>query len=265
MIFSFSTLIGLPALASVYGFGIEPNFPVLEQYDLVLDDFPETMTAIQISDLHFSKCTSLYKKVAEKVNSASADFLFITGDLVENRTYLPECLKWLKTLQYKKQAFFCPGNWEVWSKTLEDELTDKLNEIGIKTLSNEGVKIQWQGGRFFLAGIDDAFYSVARPKKALLGQPKDCCTIVISHAPCVIHRLNDFRVDLLLSGHTHGGQVRVPFIGALKTPPGSAEFQIGFYKVGSIKMYVNRGIGTSILPVRVFCPPEITLFRISGR
>jgi len=265
ILLSFSAIFGIPAAASVYGFGIEPNIPVVEKHDLALPDFPGGMTAVQISDLHFKGRSSLYDRVTKKVNAIEADFIFITGDLVEKQEHLPECLQWLKTLRCRRQAFFCPGNWEVWSKTLENALFDKLDKIGIRSLCNEGLTIPWQSGRFFLAGIDDAFYSVADPKRALADQPGDCCTLVISHAPCVIHRLEKFRVDLLLCGHTHGGQVRIPFVGALKTPPGSSTFQSGFYHSGSITMYVNRGIGTSILPVRVFCPPEITLFRITGK
>ncbi|MHA1568620.1 MAG: metallophosphoesterase, partial [Alphaproteobacteria bacterium] len=122
--------------------------------------------------------------------------------------------------------------------------------------------IDWADGRFYLAGIDDAFYGVAKPADAFREQPENTCTIVLSHAPCVVNRLDAYRADLVLAGHTHGGQVRLPYLGALRTPPGSGKYECGLYQLEAMKLYVNRGIGTSILPVRFLCPPEITHFTL---
>ncbi|MBZ0271227.1 metallophosphoesterase [bacterium] len=254
----FAAILGPPALAGAYAFTIGPRRVVATDIEVRIPGLPGPLDAIQISDFHFWGVTGREEEVARIVNATNPTYLFITGDLVEDADLLDECLAWIATLRYRKQAYFCTGNWEHWNKTIDSDLRARLDRIGVTMMVNEGRAIEHAGGAFWLAAIDDAFYGVPRPDTALDTRPPELPAIVLSHAPCVVHRLGNRRADLVLSGHTHGGQVRVPFFGALKTPPGSAEFQQGMYEIGSTRLYVNRGIGTSILPVRINCPPEVT-------
>ncbi len=247
-----------------YGFGIEPQRPVAESVGLKLDNFPGSLRAVHISDLHMHQKNRFMARVAKLVNSFNPDFIFLTGDLVEHKNELPVCIEWLKELKCKFCTYFVPGNWEHWSGTLRSGLISTLELIGIRTLNNYGETIDWNGGKIYIAGIDCVYCGRPEPGKAFKARPKDICTIALSHAPLGVEHLIPFNPDLVLSGHTHGGQVRVPGIGALKTPPASGRYEQGLYKVGSTKLYVNRGIGTSIYPVRFLCPPEVTFLVITG-
>jgi predicted MPP superfamily phosphohydrolase len=260
-----AVFVGTTAGLGGYAFWLCPAFPVREAHSFVIPNFPGRLSLVQISDLHYRPSGALWPRVTRLVNEAQADFIVITGDLTETAALLPDALEWLKTLRCHERIYFCPGNWDHWSNNLKSGLRERLQEIGIRLLDNEGETIDWQGGQFFLAGIDDAFYGQAKPQQALQDRATGLATIVISHAPCVVYRLESAAVGLVLSGHTHGGQVRLPWWGALMTPPGSAKFQQGEYQFGAMRLYVNRGIGNSILPVRFLCSPEVTQLWISGK
>jgi len=264
-IVSLATAFGPPLLFSVYGVGIEPYAPKVDRVTLSLSDFPGTLRAVHLSDLHMHRENRLMARVLDWTNAFNADFIFLTGDLVGREKKLPACLQWIAKLKCKRCVYFVPGNREHWSGTLKNGLESKLLSIGVRTLNNAGEIIEWHDGNFFLTGIDDAYYGSPRPKQAFAGQPDGICTIMLSHSPVGVRLIKQFRCDLVLAGHTHGGQVRIPGIGAVETPPGSGPFEQGLYQVASTQLYVNRGIGTSIIPIRFRCPPEVTYLTIQGK
>ena len=258
-------VLGAPAAGSIYSFGIEPGIPVVEEVSLPLFLFPGSLHAVQISDLHMKGPSRLYEKVLLQIQELKPDIIFITGDLVDDEEHLDFCLEWIDRLPKGKGIYFSPGNWEHWSGTWASGLREKLETIGVHTLYNEGRVIQHNDGEFFLAGIDDAYYGQPQIFKALAGQSSDLCTILLSHSPLGINHIGLLAVDLVLSGHTHGGQFRLPWIGSTVTPPGSGPYDMGLYQVKGKWLYVNRGIGTSIIPIRFLCRPEVTSFRIEQR
>jgi len=154
--------------------------------------------------------------------------------------------------------------WEHRTGTLKNGLEEKLKDVGIKLLINSGEIIDLPNGAFFLAGIDDAYHGSPNAVKAFKGRKRELSSIVLSHSPLGINYVSPLKPDLILSGHTHGGQIQVPFWGAIHTPPGSGKFVQGLYEINQIKMYVNRGIGTSIIPIRFMCSPEVTFLQVSG-
>lgn len=253
---------GPPLLGSIYGFGIEPQIPEVEKVTLSLRGFPGKLRAVHISDLHIHRENSLMTRVADLIREFEPDCIFLTGDLVESDSETDICLHWLSKLEAKSGIFFAPGNWEHWSGSLENNLSQKLASIGITTLCNSGRIIKWGDGQWFLSGIDDAYYGSPDIERALENRPERTCTVLLSHAPVGAYLAQWLKCDLVLSGHTHGGQVRLPWIGAIKTPPGSGPFEAGLYHLRNTKLYVNRGIGTSIFPGRLFCPPEVTYLTI---
>lgn len=259
-----ASVLGLSFIGSAYGFGVEPRRAVVDSITFSLPDFPGTMRAVHLSDIHFRGASRFMERVANLANSFNPDIIFLTGDLVNHPKYLQGCMDWITELRCKSGIYFVLGNWEHWTGTLDDHLISKLDSIGVKTLYNSGELIDWMGGHFYLAGLDDPFSGLPRPKKAFRYQPNDVCTIVLCHAPIGVYMLRPVRSDLVLSGHTHGGQVRIPGLGAIRTPPGSGEFEQGIYRVAKSLLYVNRGIGTSVLPIRFLCPPEITHMTIKG-
>jgi uncharacterized protein len=245
-------------LGASYGVGIERNMPKVERISFRLPDFPGELRAVHLSDLHMHADNRLMRKSRELSDSFDPEFIFLTGDLVEDTKELPACLEWISALKHRHAVYFVPGNWEHWSKTLANNLVRDLGSIGVRTLQDSGEIIDWKGGKFFLAGIDDYYYGRPKPDLAFKQQPKGVTTILLSHSPMAIQLGRVYRCDLVLAGHTHGGQVRIPGIGAVKTPPGSGPYQAGLYTVGPTKLYVNRGIGTSTVPIRILCPPEVT-------
>jgi hypothetical protein len=253
---------GPPLLASIYGFGIEPQIPEVEQVTLSLRGFPGKLRAVHISDLHIHRENRLMTRVADLIREFEPDCIFLTGDLVESDSETDICLHWLSGLEAKAGIYFAPGNWEHWSGSLENNLSQKLASIGVKTLFNSGRIMNWGDGHWFLGGIDDAYYGSPDIKRALEGRPERTCTVLLSHSPVGAYLTQSYRCDLVLSGHTHGGQVRLPRYGAIKTPPGSGPFEMGLYHLRRTKLYVNRGIGNSVFPIRLFCPPEVTYLTI---
>lgn len=255
-------LIGLPLLVIVSMTLIEPNIIAIENIDIELKNFPGRIRAVQLSDLHMHGRTDFMKRVQRKIADLKPEYIFLTGDLVDDKNDLLPCLEFLKRLPPCKGIFFVPGNWEHWSGTWQDGLKDQLEKIGVTVLINEGHEISVGEGRFYLAGIDDSLAGSPNLDQILRERIGDTCTILLSHAPVIADRLDGAGVDLILTGHTHGGQIRLPFIGALRTPPGSGIHQAGFYRSGKTLLYVNRGLGLSVIPCRLFCPPEITSFLI---
>lgn len=261
---SLSILFGLPGISAGYGFGIEPYMVKTHEIDIRIKGFNTSLKAVHLSDLHMSSVNARMKKVTELTNRYDADYIFLTGDLVDKKENLNRCLDWLTTLKCRNQIFFVAGNWEHWSGTIKENLDEKLREIGISMLFNAGTVIEHKNFSFFLAGTDDAFSGSPRPLKTFSTCPENMHRILLSHSPVGVQIGTSFNCCLVLAGHTHGGQVRLPFYGPLWTPPGSGGFDRGLYQVGDTQMYVTSGIGMSLVPVRFFCPPEVAWIRISG-
>ena len=131
-----TSIFGPPLVVSTYGFGFEPFIPKIEHVTITLLDFPKALQAIHISDLHMKSDGRFMSKIRNIINSFEPDFIFITGDLVENKEEIQICQRWIDALKCKYGIFFVPGNWEHWSGTLNDDLASKLESIGVQTLNN---------------------------------------------------------------------------------------------------------------------------------
>jgi hypothetical protein len=151
----------------------------------------------------------------------------------------------------------------------EKEVTAALRDHGITVLRNSSVPIERSGGRFWLAGIDDPVWGHPYPELAIppaIRNVPDEPVVLLCHAPDYADQLLKDpigrSISLMLSGHTHGGQVRLPVLGALELPELGKKYVEGLFRLGNTQLYVNRGIGTIGLPFRFNCPPEITLFTL---
>jgi len=134
-----------------------------------------------------------------------------------------------------------------------------LGRAGVQVLVNEGVTIQHGRHSIYLAGIDSARAGTPSPETAFRNRRGDITTIVALHEPDFIDQLVPrYPVDLQLSGHSHGGQVRLPVVGPLILPPMGAIYDMGLYRVGAAQVYTTRGIGTIHVNARLNCPPEVT-------
>jgi predicted MPP superfamily phosphohydrolase len=153
-------------------------------------------------------------------------------------------------------VFAVLGNWEHWQPPAAAR--EELARSGVTLLTNEGRLI---APGIWLAGVDDALAGNPDPDRALRDAPPGAFRIAIFHSPVAFDDMAS-RIDLALAGHTHGGQVRAPFLPPLWLPPGSGRFVAGWYESGKARMYVSRGVGTSIVDVRFACRPEVAIIRI---
>jgi predicted MPP superfamily phosphohydrolase len=134
-----------------------------------------------------------------------------------------------------------------------------LRAVGIQVLANQSVPIEGNGARFWLSGVNDPLEGKPDLAQTLHSVPSDEATILLAHEPDYADHVVRYPVDLQLSGHTHGGQIRVPFLPPGYLPPMGRKYVWGLYKIGGLTLYTNRGLGTVNVPVRMNCPPEITL------
>lgn len=266
LLFALGAGAGLSAAGGWYAIAYEPRHYAVEHVDLALPDFPAPATVVQISDLHMRHPNAYWDRVRREVNAIDADFLVVTGDLVEDYALLEPCLDWLAGLRCQNPPYFVAGNWEHLSGTLKRGLDYRLTEIGFRVLDNTGAAVPWRGGAFYMAGVNDWRSGAAHFDLALRDQPPGMCTILLTHEPIVADALtvSKYRADLVLAGHTHGGQIRLPLLGALATPNGSGRYEQGLYRFARTVMYVNRGLGVASIHARFLCPPEITRFTLHG-
>jgi hypothetical protein len=166
-----------------------------------------------------------------------------------------------------KQVYAILGNHDV--AVGAREVTAALTASGIPVLTNKCLPMERSGGRLWLAGLDDPVEGQPDPEQAIpvsIRNVPNEPVIVMCHAPDYADELMaqpaGKAVDLMVSGHTHGGQVRLPLVGALELPIMGRKYVEGWFRLGGMQLYVNRGIGTVGLPFRLDCPPEITLITL---
>jgi predicted MPP superfamily phosphohydrolase len=218
-------------------------------------------TLLQLSDLHADMSQMAMRQVARLVRQLHYDLCVFTGDF-RGRTFGPfdEALDLLKpiTRSLKGQLFGVLGNHDPVA------MVDGLEVLGIRVLLNECVAIERGGERIHLAGIDDAhFYGSGSIEKAAAGMPREEFSVLLSHTPEVYREAERSGFDVMLSGHTHGGQIclpgGIPITLDAKLPRHMGK---GAWRHGKLRGYTSVGAGSSIVPVRFNCPPEITLHHL---
>jgi predicted MPP superfamily phosphohydrolase len=227
---------------------------------------------VQISDLHLDQYTEDYflKEIIARVNALTPDLVLVTGDFC-SRGPLPvkfglpsakRCAELLTGITCP-QRFGILGNHD--AAVGPRQIRTYLENNNTPVLVNQYVPIERHGQRFWLAGLDDCLsghpdLDLAIPPARLL---EDAPLILMAHEPDYVQNIaahaRGGEVDLVFSGHTHGGQVRLPGGKPLLLPPGGMHYPEGHYLVGPTQLYVNRGIGTVGVPFRLNCPPEITV------
>jgi predicted MPP superfamily phosphohydrolase len=203
-------------------------------------------------------------KYVEAINDLRPDLIFIPGDFVTNKTEeIYPFINAFSKLRSNYGTFTCLGNHEYFADP--EIITAKMRESGMKVLRNDTEELEINGARLMLSGVDDGRHANF-DKVSYEATSLNTTRILLCHKPYYFDRAVAGKFDIMLSGHTHGGQiVLVDVLGFKLTPAAFASPYIsGFYKRGGSLLYVSRGIGTIGLPIRVNCPPEITLFTLTG-
>ncbi|MFA1818884.1 metallophosphoesterase [Virgibacillus oceani] len=223
-------------------------------------------TVLQISDLHSKVIGKDNKKLIQSIKNLNADIIVITGDLIDRSTYnFNEILTLNKKISaFSTKIFFVSGNHE-WGNPNYTYFLNGLRERNVTILNNQNTQIT---NEQILAGIDDASTGHEDMEKALSGLGKGHYTLMLSHTPTIIKKYKHIPADLILSGHTHGGQIRMPLIGAVVAPE-QGFFPIldkGIFAIDENKyLYINSGLGTSLTPVRFLNKSQISFIRISNK
>jgi uncharacterized protein len=217
---------------------------------------------VHLSDLHVSQWTTgeVLTKIVDRVNSENADYAVFTGDFVTHyREYIPICTKVLSRLSPATKLIGVLGNHDYWIDA--EYLVSGLSEAGIRIMRNENFIDDETG--IFWAGLDDPYTFHDDIEISLKGKPEGKFSVMLSHDPDIMEKIKDKNIDLVLSGHTHGGQIRFPLVGALYLPSDhDGRFDMGWFRENNTRLFVNRGLGVVFPPYRTFCRREIAVLRL---
>ncbi len=260
--------IGIGNSTQVYAFGIDLRDPMVESTDVKLKKLPaglDGLTIGQLTDLHVGPLVdaSQVARAAKALMAHTPDLITLTGDFISRSAdYAASCANALAQLSAPLGVFAVLGNHDYWAGRI-DETIAQLERVGIRVLRNENVTIGAGNGRICLIGVDDVWDTQPNLPLAMAGVSQDMCKIALVHHPDYVEETAKYEVDLQLSGHSHGGQVRLPFIGALFLPAMAIKYPMGLQWVNAhTQIYTSRGIGDVALPVRFNCSPEVTLLRL---
>ncbi len=256
---------------SAYGYGslLERHRVVVEFQDLRLplgEKGPRQLRAVLLSDFHFDPLheTDFVEKCISRANELHADVAFFTGDFISNHSRrIDDLAQILGRIQAPRGAFACLGNHDYFDHA--NIVVQSLKRQGIETLRNQHTRVECGSDELVVAGLQSAWSSQPNWGEASSGMGVNDRAIVLVHEPDFANNIpHDKRISLQLSGHTHGGQVCLPGIGPFKLPSWGKKFPAGLFNVNGKALYVTRGIGTIHIPLRLFCPPEITCLNITN-
>jgi predicted MPP superfamily phosphohydrolase len=236
----------------------------LEQVEIRLKRLPPKLDGfkiIHLSDIHHSPFTGLaqIERVVKIANRLKPDLFLLTGDYVSHeREYIAPVAALLGKLKAKHGIYACLGNHDHWTDA--ELVTHLFRGEGINMLVNEGLRFEARGASFWLAGVDDYMVGKTDVRAALKGSFPDEMKLLLAHNPIIFREATRDGVDLTLSGHTHGGQIK--FRDEEKRLLRTRKLRAGLYERKGSQVYVTRGIGTVVVPMRYQCPPEISLLEL---
>ena len=270
----FKVLAGLlltPVTGYSYARYAEPGWLAVKQIPLTLKRLPASfdgMRIVQFSDVHlgFHYTVEQLGMLVERIQSLKPDLICFTGDLFDSTTGQDgePAAQVLSRLQAPLGKAAVLGNHDYYGKE-QDNITAILTQGGFNVLTNRSLPLKRGKERIWLSGVDDMWDGKPDLGEALKKTAaNEECVILLSHCPDFADTALKHPVDLQLSGHSHGGQVRLPFYGHIITPEYGKKYVDGLYRLGDgkLQVYTNRGIGVSVYPIRFWCRPELTVFTL---
>lgn len=231
------------------------------RHEIFIDDLAESLDGYRIAfltDTHVAPMMrrELYREAIAQVRRFDPHLVLLGGDFVTWNRHIPLMAEWLLSdLTARDGVFAILGNHDYWAGAAQVQAA--MEERGVRFLTNDSAKLPLQ-----IIGIDEMYRGTPDVDRAFANVDSNQPTIGISHHPDIIDLLGSRRIDLLLCGHTHGGQIRFPFFGAVVVPSRhEAEYAAGFHRVRNVLMYVSRGIG-AVPPLRILCRPEVATFTL---
>ena len=254
---------------------VEPNTLLIRRIEVRVAGLPGEWsggTVIQLSDSHLGYPSPAAWRAIDTVRTERPDLVVVTGDVADGRSSIPIVFAWAKQLCEAAgvPVVYVPGNHEHWrfgDGEAMAQFLDQLRQAGFVVLENQLTRISRRSGGsgLTIVGLDDSYSHHMDVKAGFSGLAAGEQAIVLEHCPAeATSIIVSGHAALVLTGHTHGGQVRIPLLGdRLYAALARSSFVRGLYLVGGVPLYVNQGLGMTFLPVRFFCPPEVTVFTLS--
>jgi len=255
------------------------NQPVYRNYTLTTDKIQNGFRIVQLSDLHSTSYGKNQKRLIKKIDKAKPDIILMTGDIIDDIQDEEAAYILMKDLVTKYPVYYVDGNHEVWHYNTK-KLYDNMSEIGLVILDNRVETIKVKGEEIVLAGIMDPSDSLERKQRAVGFYVKDeldltglkelngrLYTILLTHRPEYFALYENYKIDLALAGHAHGGQVRIPFfLNGLYAPDQGIKPKHagGYYQMITYELIVSRGLSLNPRLPRIFNPPEVVVIQVNG-
>lgn len=235
----------------------------------------EGFRIVQVSDLHNAEFGANQETLINAVKQASPDIIAVTGDLIDSgHTNVSAAMEFINRAVKIAPLYYVTGNHEAWSEQYP-ELKDQMLLAGVKILDDERIAINHNGATIILIGLNDLEFipknvtngglgEVDTLLKELVGLNREF-TILLSHRPELFNLYVENKIDLVLSGHAHGGQIRLPIFGGLVAPNQGLfpKYSAGVYSQNMTKMVVSRGLGNSIIPLRINNRPDLVIITLT--
>ncbi|HEY6046022.1 MAG TPA: metallophosphoesterase [Pyrinomonadaceae bacterium] len=255
------TALGEMARAAV----AEPFMLSIERQEIFLRRLPKRLDGFRIvhlSDFHYGPMVNPehLKRAVRAANDLHGDLIALTGDYIsQDRAYAAPCAEVVGRLRARHGVYAVLGNHDHWTDAAL--IADLFRAEGIRVLVNEGLRVDLRNETFWLAGVDDTMVGLEDLPLAMAGSSDDEFKLLLAHNPIILRRAARANVDLVLSGHTHGGQVTWR---SEKNSSGRPRRRLlrGLGRRGNTQIYVTRGLGMVVVPIRYGCPPEISVLEL---
>ena len=240
----------------------EPFMLSIERQEIYLRRLPPKLNGLRVvhlSDLHYGPLVNPHhlERAVKVANDLRPDLVALTGDYIsQDRVYAAPCAEVVGKLRARHGVYAVLGNHDHWTDAAL--IADLFRAEGIRVLINEGSRMDLRSESFWLAGVDDTMVGLEDLSLALAGARHNEFKLLLAHNPTILRRAARAAVDLVLSGHTHGGQVTWRSERNRSGRPRRRMLR-GLGRRGNTQIYVTRGLGTVVLPIRYGCPPEISV------
>lgn len=262
------------AIVLAYAFLVEPYRISITRVDIHLPNLPKGLEGLSIchlSDLHVTNYGNFEKRLERILSNLNVDIGLITGDIVDGYGHSDHVKRVLRGFKPRLGVYAVPGNGEWGLRIPFAWLMKELSDCGILYLVNEHISIYEKSENLHIIGVDDPFTARDDLNRAVSGIDEPGLRILLAHSPDIFEHISDHRIDLVLAGHTHGGQIRFPWIGPLWlhcryhlgissgyfSPERLGTHIKGVYQ--NMHAYVSRGLGNSGVHARLLCAPEIVI------
>ncbi|MBZ9691154.1 metallophosphoesterase [Clostridium sp. M14] len=274
----FITIILIPAICFgifAYSIYVEPNLLSVKNIEINNSSNiknEDTIKIAQISDIHLGEYYTIDKleKLVNKVNSQNVDIIVFTGDLFDNVSKFEDTSKVtpiLKKLNAKIGKYAIYGNHD-YGGGAKNIYINVMEDSGFRILVNDQANVKLDSGKTIsILGLDDALLGNPDVEKTARNIKESNYNLLLLHEPDLSDKFVSYNIDLILAGHSHGGQVKIPFLGEIVTPPLAEKYKDGLYNLNTqrnTQLYVNSGIGNTKMPFRFMNVPEVSIFEIKA-